>query len=546
MRRHKVYLALPWLLGLLLLLCGGNALRPDVAASDQNIYDDISLFNEVFNLVSEYYVESMDSDSLIQGAIAGMLDQLDPHSNYIDPKRFDEMEERNRGSYQGIGVSFAIRDGHLTVISPMEGGPSDLVGIRAGDVLTHIEGQSAYEIKESEVFEKLRGPKGTHVNVTVRRAGVDQALEFEIIRDEIPIESVPYAFMIEPGTGYIRMRNFSARTSDELGAALQRLEAQGLERLVLDLRGNSGGYLNAAVEVSDLFISGGKKIVYTQGRIRGSSDEYYATDGATHPPFPLVILMNTGSASASEIVSGAVQDWDRGLVVGQQSFGKGLVQRQYRLRNGGALLLTVARYYTPSGRLIQRPYHANEREEYYRELAERFSDDDSSSAPIDTSQAPIFHTLLRNRPVAGGGGIWPDEIIDEYYRPSQLNTDLSIERKYFDYANQHLSAESDRLPTDFQSFLHEFEVSDEMLSDFRAMIEADSFAFEPETLAVHLGEVARGIRAEIARYLWGETERYQVLVAADPAVQRAIEMLPEATAMLAESQRIEAQRATAE
>ncbi|MBD3235171.1 MAG: PDZ domain-containing protein [Candidatus Eisenbacteria bacterium] len=546
MRRHKLLLALPWLIALLAILFGGNALRPNVSASHQGIYDNIQLFNEVLNLVSEYYVESIESDSLIQGAIGGMLDQLDPHSNYIHPKRFEEMDERNRGTYQGIGVSFAIRDGHLTVISPMEGGPSDRLGIRAGDIITHIEGESAFQIKENEVFEKLRGPKGTRVQVTVRRAGRKEPLEFEIVRDEIPIESVPYAFMLEPGTGYVRMRNFSARTSDELEAALQQLEAEGLERLVLDLRGNSGGYLNAAVEVTDKFIEAGKKIVYTKGRIRGSSDDYFATDAATHPRLPLVILINAGSASASEIVSGAVQDWDRGLVVGQQSFGKGLVQRQYRLRNGGALLLTVARYYTPSGRLIQRPYEPDGREAYYRELADRFAEDDSSTAEPDSGEVPIYHTLLQERPVTGGGGIWPDVIIEASYHPSQLNTDLMLERKYFDYVNRYLSDEADRLPTEFPAFLAEFQVTDAMLDDFRALLEADSFAFEPETLATHRDEVARGIRSEMARFLWGENMRYRVLVAADPAVQRAVELLPEASAMLAESERIEAKRAAAE
>jgi carboxyl-terminal processing protease len=541
MAHKRLLFGIPVILFLLSLLLGGVFLRDVVASGSKGIYADLKLFNDVLNVISEYYVEPIDSDSLIQGAITGMLRQLDPHSNYIDPERFQQMEERNRGSYQGIGIHFAIRDGNLTVISPIEGGPSDRLGIRAGDIITHIEGKSAHGIKETEVFEQLRGPKDTHVNVTVRRAGRAEPLEFEIIRDQIPIESVPYAFMIEPGVGYIRMRNFSARTSNELEEALRELEDEGMEQLILDLRGNSGGYLNAAVEVSDKFVSGGKKIVYTKGRIRGSSDEYYATERATHPNFPLVILMNAGSASASEIVSGAVQDWDRGLVVGQTSFGKGLVQRQYRLDNGGALLLTVARYYTPSGRLIQRPYRADEREEYYREIMERSTTEDESADAADSAAAgiPTYHTLLRARPVTGGGGITPDVVIDEVYRPSQLNTDLAYQRKYFDYANQYLSDHASDVPEAFAAFLTDFEVTPPMLDDFRALLEADSFAFEPETLDVHIDEVGRGIRAEIARYLWSDNERAQLLVSVDPVIRRAIALMPEAKAMLVEALRIE-------
>jgi carboxyl-terminal processing protease len=536
--------ALPAGLFLLTVLLGGVFLR-DVVAAGKNIYDEIYLFNEVLGLVSQHYVEDVAPDSLIEGAISGMLDRLDPHSNYMDPKRFREMEERNRGSYSGIGVSFQIREGNLTVISPIEGGPSYGLGIRSGDIITHIEGQSAFGIKEQEVFDKLRGSKGTKVHITVRRVGESKPLEFEIIRDDIPILSVPYHFMLAPGVGYVMMRNFSARTAEELAEAMQGLKDQGMRQLILDLRGNSGGYLNAAVDVSDIFLSGHKQIVYTKGRVPGSTEEYYAGDQPSDCDLPLVVLIDAGSASASEIVAGAVQDWDRALVAGHTSFGKGLVQRQYRLRNDGALLLTVARYYTPSGRLIQRPYLPGERLDYYRHAGQEDSTgvatDGAEAAASDTTGRPVYHTMLRGRDVYGGGGITPDERITDTYRTSRLNQELLFNRKYFDYANDLRDAQKLEWTGNFEDFYREFRPSDPMVKGFEAFLEEQKFEFSPDSFQVHIDEIHRGITAEIARNLWGEQERYRILERDDPALTRALELLPEAAAMLAEARRIEAE-----
>ena len=532
MNRRRWILGLPILLFLLTVALGGIFLR-DVVASEGNIYSELALFNEVLHLISDYYVEDVAADSLIEGAVVGMLDRLDPHSNYMNAERFNRMEERNRGSYSGIGISFAIRDGRLTVISPIEGGPSYELGIRSGDIITHIEGESAYGIKEQEVFDQLRGPKGSHVRVTIRRDGEPEPFDVEIIRDNIPIQSVPYAFMLRPQVGYIMMRNFSARTADELETALRELKAEGMEQLVLDLRQNSGGYLNAAVEVSEKFLHKGQEVVHTKGRIAGSSEEYEASGDPPYAELPLVVLIDHGSASASEIVSGAVQDWDRGIVAGATSFGKGLVQRQYRLRNDGALLLTVARYYTPSGRLIQRPYEAGEREDYYRHAGE------NGEAEVDSTDRPVYETLVRRRPVYGGGGITPDVIIDDVYRTSALYRRLAFDRKFFDFAKEVLADEDLSYGDDFTAFLEGYEVPDGTLDRFRTFLEADSVDFEPDTLAVHAAEMERGIRAELARYLWGEEERYRVLVADDPVLRRALQLLPESIAMLTETRRLE-------
>lgn len=536
MTRRRWMVALPAGLFLLTVLLGGVFLR-DVVAAGKNIYDEVYLFNEVLNLVSQFYVEDVAPDSLIEGAITGMLDRLDPHSNYMDPKRFREMEERNRGSYSGIGVSFQIRDGNLTVISPIEGGPSSDLGIRSGDIITHIEGQSAYGIKEQEVFDKLRGSKGTKVHITVRRVDEPKPLEFEIVRDDIPIQSVPYHFMLSPGVGYVMMRNFSARTAEELTTALDELKAQGMDRLILDLRGNSGGYLNAAVDVSDIFLSGSKKIVYTAGRVPGSTEEYFASDQPGDCLIPVVVLIDAGSASASEIVAGALQDWDRALVAGHTSFGKGLVQRQYRLRNDGALLLTVARYYTPSGRLIQRPYLPGDRLDYYRRAGEEDSlaadAETPESAAADTTGRPVYHTLLQGRDVYGGGGITPDVRITEIYRTSRLNQQLLFNRKYFDYANDLRDQKRIDWKGSFEEFYQQFQPGDAIVAGFQAFLEQqEDFDFSPDSFAVHQDEIRRGITAEIARNLWGDQERYRILERDDPALIRALELLPQAAAML--------------
>ncbi len=524
------------LLAALVFLGGG--LFGGVSAREDDLYSQLNLFNEVLRHVMKYYVDDVPPDSLIGGAIRGMLEQLDPHTNYVDPKRFQRMDERNRGSYSGVGISFAIRNGNLTVISALEGGPSERLGIRAGDIITHIDGKSAFGIKESEVFERLRGPKGTKVRVTIRREGEPEPLEFEIVRDDIRIESVPYAFLLESGIGYIRLSRFSSKTSEELEEALRRLEDEGMEQLILDLRGNSGGYLNAAVDVADKFLGGGKMIVYTKGRVPGSNEEYKATDAATHPYFPMVVLIDHASASASEIVSGAIQDWDRGLVAGRTSFGKGLVQRQYRLPDGGALLLTVARYYTPSGRLIQRPYSPGEREEYYRHAG----DEGDSTAE---RERPVFHTLIQKRPVYGGGGISPDVEIEEVYRRSRTDARLDIDRVYFDYVNKAVGDGTIAWKEDFDSFLRRFEVDDRLLERFVEFVKADSVEVEPDSIYAHRDEIALSLKAEIAHHLWGDDERFQVIIRPDPVLKRALELLPEAEALLTESLRLEEKRAAA-
>ena len=348
-----------YLIIILVLLCTisiglGLVISRGVQASgEENIYLQLQTLQEILLKVRDNYVDEVDQSKLLEGAIDGVLTKLDPHSTYIKPEDVSKMMEKFRGDFEGIGIQFDVRNNYLTVIAPIEGSPAERVGLRAGDRIIKINGESAIGIKEPDVMAKLRGPKGTSVTVTIQREGVEEPFERRIIRDKIPIHSVPYHFLIRPQTGYIRISRFSEKTISELDNALSDLEAQGMKRLILDLRGNPGGLLAQAVEVADEFLDEGL-IVYTKGRISSANEEYHATKKRSHPEYPLILMVNHGSASASEIVSGAIQDLDRGLIVGQTSFGKGLVQHPYDLRNNGKVLLTIAKYYTPLGRLIQR------------------------------------------------------------------------------------------------------------------------------------------------------------------------------------------------
>jgi carboxyl-terminal processing protease len=489
------------------------------ATSSDNIMARLETFSSVLSMVRQYYVEEVDSEALIDAAIRGMLQELDPHSSYLTKERFEGITEQHQGEYFGIGIQFDIIEGWLTVISPIEGSPSYDLGLRPGDRIVRIEGESARNITNDEVFDKLRGPKGTKVKVTVRREGIDEPMEYEITRDRIPIYSVPYHFMVAPGTGYVRMIRFAASTIEELDNALEDLESQGMRRLILDIRDNSGGYLNQAVEVADKFIEGGKILVYTKGRIPSSSQEYYSTDEATLKRYPLIVMISHGSASASEIVSGAVQDWDRGLVVGETSFGKGLVQRPFKMRDGSGLLLTVARYYTPSGRLIQRDY-SKDRYDYYAEGYRGTAEEDTTR--------PIYHTSM-GRVVYGGGGITPDERLD-FDLLSPFGQRLARERIPFNFAGAYVTEEN--LTADsfgsFERFEKEFEVTDEMLARCAEYMREREFEFTDDELKDDADYLRLAIKAEIAGHLWSTKERYQVFIAADSAVRKAITFFPEA------------------
>lgn len=528
MTRTKFILTTAGVVLVFVLLTGASFLG-NVLASAGSPYGPYDTFTRVLRFVKDNYVEEVDDTKLMDGAIVGMLEKLDPHSTYLDPDKSKRMQERNRGNFDGIGISFAIVDGNLTVISPIEGTPSWRLGLRPGDIIAKIDGVSARGIKEDEVFDKLRGPRGSSVHITIVRDGEKEPLEYDIVREQIPIFSVPYSFMLRPDVGYVRMTRFSATTSDELAKALQKLGEQGMKKLVLDLRGNAGGYLNEAIAVSDKFLPAGKKIVYTVGRLPDSNEEYASSGRGDETDCPLVVMVDHGSASASEIVSGAMQDWDRGLVVGETTFGKGLVQRQYQLPNSGALLLTVARYFTPSGRLIQRDY--SDRDKYLMEDVETI---EQETAKADSAAPrPEFHTGL-GRVVYGGGGITPDHKISKRYLYPRLQQDLDRNRAYFEFAAHYLTDKGLKYAT-FDLFDRDVKIDRPVVSDFRAFLDRKKIVYNADSLAAQDDMVRRGIKAEIARTLFGENERYRVIIDADPALTEALTYLPEAERMLKES-----------
>jgi carboxyl-terminal processing protease len=497
-----------------------NKFESHEAYSSDNVREQLGRFQEVFTLVNRYYVEEPDREEIITGAITGMLSELDPHSVFIPQKNLERVNEQFEAEFEGIGIEFVVLNKILTVVSPIIGGPSEAVGLLPGDQIVKIEGESAYGIKEDEVAKKLRGKKGTQVTITINRPGQSDQFDVTITRDKIPIYSVMASFMLEDGeTGYIYLGRFARTTSKEVEDALRKLEDQGMKQLIFDLRGNSGGYLDQAFEVADRFIPGGQKIVYTQGRQEDSKQEFYSTNRTTHELYPIVVLISNGSASASEIVSGAIQDLDRGLVLGQTSFGKGLVQNQIPLRGGGALRLTVARYYTPSGRLIQRPYEDGTLVDYYQDA---YDDSAAVHKPDSTKQ---FQTLA-GRTVYGGGGITPDSILVAE-RITRFTNSLRMKRIFFEFGSNWASDHRTTY-TSFEKFKNDFVVDEKMVANLKAIIEKHEIDFSQEAYDKDKDYIHMLMKAEVARHLWDSEHYYMVRIKGDDEVAQAVQLMPEA------------------
>ncbi|MFQ5670467.1 MAG: S41 family peptidase [Acidobacteriota bacterium] len=471
----------------------------------------IHSFANILQIVEDRYEGQVNPDQLVEGAINGMLRTLDPHSHYLNMKAYRAMREEQQGSFSGLGIVIQKlgRDRPLTVISPIGGTPAARLGIRAGDIIARINGEPTDHISSSEAVERLRGAKGTEVHITVVRPGLEEDLEFTIVRDTIPTDSIVNAYMIEPDTGYVKIRNFTQTTNHELRDALKKLEQKGMKRLTLDLRANPGGLLDQAVAVADTFLERGKKLVYTRGRIRGSNKDYYASDDATYPDLPLVVLVNRGSASASEIVAGAIQDHDRGLIVGETTWGKGLVQSVFPLSHSNALALTTAKYYTPSGRLIQRDYRSLENYVAYRT--------DENYHPAFDHSAKKFTDA--GRTVYGGGGIQPDVEV-KMQEPSKLITRMYRTSAFFRFAVTYLQAHPDISP--------DFEMNDEILGQFQRFLEDKEIPFEPKEITAHKEMVGTLLKAEIlsARFglVYGERTRNHE----DTQIQKALTLFSQA------------------
>lgn len=484
--------------------------------------------NSLLDYIEYQYVDTINKKDLVEKTVTSMLQSLDPHSSYIAASEFEAVNEPLEGNFDGIGVEFNIIKDTIRVITPIEGGPSEKIGIRAGDKLVKVEGKNVAGVKitNKEVFEKLRGKSGTVVKVTILRHGFAKPLEFKITRDAIPLYSLDASYMINSTIGYIKISKFAATTYQEYLKAFNALSKQGMKKLILDLRGNPGGYLNAAVDISDEFLSNGLQIVYTQGKANPKKT-YKATEHGSFENNPLVILIDEGSASASEIVAGAVQDNDRGTIIGRRSFGKGLVQDQLQLPDGSAIRLTIARYYTPTGRCIQKPY-SDDKDQYYNEEYDRYSNGEllnKDSIKLDKTKQ---YKTPEGKTVYGGGGIMPDVFvpIDTAKTNSFLNKVFyagAINTFAFEYADKN----RDKLKTyaSAKEYIDKYDINQLILDEFYNYCSKQNLT---------LGNISKDktnealkpyLKAFIGRDVFDKDAYYPIINQKDKCILKAIEVL---------------------
>lgn len=521
--------------------------------SGDNVFDEIKKIDKVLNTAVKNYVEDVDPQKLSEAAIKGMLGELDVHSVYISAEEMKGVNEDFQGNFEGIGVEFDIINDSLTVVSPIVGGPSEQAGIQSGDKIIKVNGENVVGISRSDVPKKLKGPKGTKVVLDVKRSGKKDLLTFTIIRDKIPLNSVDGKFIID-GTdiGVIEINRFAQTTYDEMIQALRELKAQGMKKVILDLRGNPGGYLNQAQYVADEFLPGGDTIVYTIGRKPEFNEVYVAASGNEFENIPLIIMINEGSASASEIVSGSIQDHDRGLIVGETSFGKGLVQRQYPIGDGSAFRLTIAKYYTPSGRCIQRPYKDKDK---YRHLVGRFEPEEGDYVydgynkilkqvgrindttkdvkdKIDLASLPLFKTE-HGRTVFGGGGITPDYIVKSD-TITRMSAEIRGKRLFFEFADDYIKTNKlkEKYSNNYEEFLHKFKLSSADMKAFKNLCEKNDIKWDEKSAKADEDFYEISIKATIARSLWDRNKFLQIFSTMDKQVLKAIDLFPQAEGMM--------------
>ena len=480
-------------------------------------------------LIENFYVDTTNIDKVAEDAIIAALKELDPHSAYISKKDVEKANEPLVGSFDGIGVTFQLIRDTITVISPVAGGPSEKVGIMAGDQFIKIDGEDCFGKKvDNEYVQKhLRGKKGTKVTVSVKRGSDKELLDFEIVRDKIPLNSINAAYMLDNHVGYIKLDRFAQESTTEFKAALAKLQTQGMESLIFDLRGNTGGYLNTAIELVDQFIDKDRLIVFTEG-IHSPRQEWRSTDVGLYTTGKLVVLIDEGSASASEIFSGAMQDHDRGVVIGRRSFGKGLVQRPFNLPDGSQIRLTTSRYHTPSGRCIQRPYE-NGVEDYAKEMTKRLEHGEYFHADSIHFPDSLKYKTDGGRTVYGGGGIMPDIFIpvDTSYN-SKLYTNLvrkgALNRFTTDYGLKHRD-ELKKQYTDFEHFNKGFVVGQDLVESLKKAAEEAKVEWNDEQFKRSEKFILLQMKALIARNVWEMQQYYEVMTKEDPGIKKALEII---------------------
>ncbi len=484
-------------------------------SSDGDVKDSLKQFADVYSIVEQNYAEPVDPDKAIyDGAIPGMLHALDPHSNFFDPKSYALMREDQRGKYYGVGMTVGPRNNQVIVIFPFNGTPAYKAGIHPGDVIIAVDGKSTENMSVTDVADMLKGPKGTTVHISISRDGVEKPMEFTLIRDEIPRYSVDVHFLIRPGIGYMHVNGFNETTEEEVSKALD--EFGDLKGLILDLRGNPGGLLSEGVGVADKFLKKGQLIVSHHGRA-SAEKRYVAQHGNGGKDYPLVVLVNRLTASAAEIVSGAIQDHDRGLIAGEVTFGKGLVQTVYPLSENTGLALTTAHYYTPSGRLIQRDYSNISLYDYY------YSRDDVPS--MANREVKLTDS---GRTVYGGGGITPDVMVATP-KSNHFEDTLLQHYAFFNFAKRYVV---DHHPA------KNFEVDDEVMQEFRKSLDAANVSYTQAELIDNNDWIRSNIKAEIFIDAFGEDEGLKVRTEADPEVLKALDLLPQAKALADNARKI--------
>ncbi|MFI5169216.1 MAG: S41 family peptidase, partial [Vicinamibacterales bacterium] len=531
---------------------GGKAI-----AGGGRLNEQLHLYTAMLGAIERDYMEEVGSDKLVSGSIKEMLRTLDPHSNFFEQRDYQSMQERQKGRYYGLGITVVSVDGNITVVSPFEGTPAHRLGIRAGDVISKIEGEDARGLSIDDAVKKLRGPKGSSVKVTIVRQGYEEPLEFTVIRDEIPLHSVPYSFMASKDVGYVRLTDFNETTAcrpgegddceRELEKALSELRREGARSYILDIRDNPGGLLDQAFAVSNLFLKKGQLVVFTRGRSRRDESNYITESDSPWSQVPLVVLTSRHSASASEIVAGALQDHDRALIVGETTFGKGLVQTIMPLRNvrGYALALTTARYYTPSGRSIQRDYAGAPLDEYYAPKDRKACDQGGGEAKLTDSGRKVF----------GGDGITPDYCI-EAETPAKFVGYLIARQAFTGFARRFeaergqgqadiagTGTRSGKASDKVRIVSKDFRADDAVLAEFKSYIESRKLRHTPADLEENKLALQRNIEDEVLKQVIGEGEAKRRSVSWDPQLKKALELIPRAEVLMRDPKTFVAERA---
>jgi carboxyl-terminal processing protease len=504
----------------------GGVMGRNVAASEDRLSEGERTFTAALNVIETRYVDKVESDRLVYGAISGMLQTLDPHSNFMDPRQYSQLRERQEGRYYGLGITISAVDGDITVVSLFEGSPAYKQGIRRGDIIAKVDDKDAKGWTTEDAVHVLRGQKGTTVDVYLKRPGIEGLFKVTVERDEIQIPTIPAEFMLDAQTGYVRLQDFAEHTDRDLGDALKDLHGKGMKRLLLDIRGNPGGPLDQAIRVANRFLKKGDLIVYTRGRVPNSDADYRATEESDYDTLPMIVIANRNSASASEIVTGALQDHDRALIVGETTFGKALVQSIYRVSQGAGLALTTAHYFTPSGRLIQRPWDSTFDE--YLSYTLRDQDD---SKPHDAKDLKYTDS---GRRVYSGGGIEPDRRLDgpiEGFNPSKFGRMLYGRQLFAGFA-QRFSVTGDTRPgatgKDRRFVNADFVVDQAMVDDFKKFVTSSGVKVDPAGWDTDAVFVKAMIRYDIDLALFGVSSARRHLLELDPQAQFALSLFKDA------------------